>query len=76
MPEFVDLVGADPDEDSTLQLVSIHPGVTLEQVVEATGFTLGGVDGEVATTVEPDADQLALINQLDPKGLRYREVAA
>jgi acyl CoA:acetate/3-ketoacid CoA transferase beta subunit len=68
--------GSEPDGDSQLQLVSVHPGVTVQQVVEATGFELGGVSGEVATTSEPTPEQMALIAQLDPKGLRYREVAA
>ena len=68
--------GADPDETATLQLVSVHPGVSVADVVTATGFTLGGADGPVPTTAEPTAEQMALITQLDPKGLRYREVAA
>jgi acyl CoA:acetate/3-ketoacid CoA transferase beta subunit len=68
--------GADPDEDSEIQLVSVHPGVTVDQVLEATGFELAIPARGAAVTPEPTAEQQALIEQLDPKGLRYREVAA
>jgi acyl CoA:acetate/3-ketoacid CoA transferase beta subunit len=66
---------ADAGADATLRLASVHPGVTVAEVVEATGFTLLGADGDVPTTRTPTAEEQAIIEQLDPKGLRYREVA-
>ena len=51
------------------RLVSVHPGVTVEQVRENTGFELY-VEGDVPTTPAPTAEQLAIIARLDPKNLR------
>ncbi|MFG2887713.1 CoA-transferase subunit beta [Streptomyces sp. NPDC048297] len=62
--------------DRTMRLRSLHPGVSVEQVVAATGFTLT-VPAEVPTTREPTAEELRLIREvIDPKGLRDREVPA
>lgn len=60
--------------DDTMRIVSLHPGVTLEEVQEATGFELH-VDGDVATTRLPsDAELLIIREMLDPKKFRDREV--
>jgi len=59
--------------DHRMRLASVHPGVTVEQVLAATGFELV-VDAPVPTTAVPDADTLALIDRLDPAGARYAEV--
>ena len=59
--------------DHRMRLVSTHPGVSVADVKAATGFELV-VDGDVATTPTPTAEQLEVINRLDPKGLRLREV--
>lgn len=60
--------------DDTMRIVSLHPGVTLEEVQEATGFELY-VDGEVATTRLPNDAELTIIREmLDPKNFRDREV--
>jgi len=62
--------------DDTLRLLSVHPGVTVEQVVEATGCALH-IDGDVPQTRTPTIEELILIREvLDPKGLRNREVPA
>jgi acyl CoA:acetate/3-ketoacid CoA transferase beta subunit len=52
---------------------SVHPGVTLDEVVAATGFPLDAA-GDVPETPGPTAAELALIRELDPDGLRDREV--
>ncbi len=58
----------------SVRLLSVHPGVTVDEVREATGFELE-VDGEVATTREPTTEELIIIREvLDPKKLRDREV--
>lgn len=62
--------------DRTMRLRSLHPGVTVEQVTRATGFVLT-IPDEVPYTREPTADELRLIRaEIDPKGLRDREVPA
>ena len=61
--------------DDTMRLLSVHPGVTVEQIQEATGFELH-VDGDVPASREPGEGELMLIREmLDPKGIRFKEVA-
>ena len=56
--------------------LSVHPGVSAEQVQEATGFELSRPDGDVPVTREPSDSELVIIRELlDPKKLRDREVA-
>ena len=52
-----------------VRLVSLHPGVTVEQVQAATGFALH-FPADVPLTADPTPAQLALLNQLDPSHLR------
>ncbi|MGO1057396.1 CoA-transferase subunit beta [Crossiella sp. CA198] len=58
--------------DGTLRLRSVHPGVTVEEVLEQTGFPLH-TTGHIETR-RPDERELALIRQLDPQARRDREV--
>lgn len=51
------------------RLVSVHPGVSAEQVQENTGFTLE-IPADVPVTADPTPEQLAIIEALDPKGWR------
>lgn len=58
----------------TMRLVSVHPGVTVEDVVAATGFE-PAVAGDVPPTRTPTDEELRLLREfLDPKALRDREV--
>lgn len=78
IPEVVSNLGVFDFEtpDRTMRVRSLHPGVSLEQVVEATGFALT-VPDDVPFTREPTAAELRLIREvIDPKGLREREVPA
>ncbi|WP_314615073.1 CoA-transferase subunit beta [Streptomyces stackebrandtii] len=78
IPEVVSDLGVfDFDTpDRTMRLRSLHPGVTVEQVAAATGFGLA-VPDDVPFTREPTAEELRLIREeIDPKGLREREVPA
>jgi acyl CoA:acetate/3-ketoacid CoA transferase beta subunit len=62
--------------DGSMRLASVHPGVSVDEVVEQTGFALG-IDGDVPTTRLPSADELALIRgRIDPRGFANREVPA
>ncbi|WP_043631664.1 CoA-transferase subunit beta [Nonomuraea candida] len=59
----------------TMRLVSVHPGVSVADVVAATGFELD-LPREVPLTREPSAEELRVLDRLDPARLRDREVAA
>ncbi|MCX5260196.1 CoA-transferase [Streptomyces canus] len=62
--------------DHSMRLASVHPGVTLAQVREATGFDLV-VPDEVPYTREPTERELRLIREvIDPQNARSREVGA
>ena len=52
-----------------LQVLSLHPGVTAEQVQEATGFALH-IPADVQETAAPTDAQLALLARMDPHNLR------
>jgi glutaconate CoA-transferase subunit B len=54
-----------------MRLRSLHPGVTLEEVVAATGFELV-IEGEPPPTPAPSAEELALLRRLDPTSMRDR----
>jgi hypothetical protein len=52
----------------------VHPGVTVAEVVEATGFELV-VDGDVPESRPPTDEELHLIREVvDPNGLGEQEV--
>lgn len=57
----------------SVRLCSLHPGITVEQVLENTGFPVE-VPSEVPTTPAPTAEQLAIINQMDPHNLRAMQI--
>lgn len=62
--------------DRRMRLKSVHPGVSVEDVVAATGFELV-VAEEVPETRPPTDEELHLMREiLDPRGLREREVPA
>lgn len=54
-----------------MRLQSVHPGVTIEQLREATGFELAMPDGAVPLTAAPTREQLRLIREvIDPDDMR------
>lgn len=55
--------------DHAMRLVSLHPGVSFEQVQAATGFPLAQAS-TLAVTPAPTEEQLAIIRRLDPHDLR------
>ncbi|GAA1508859.1 CoA-transferase [Streptomyces albidochromogenes] len=60
--------------DHSMRLAALHPGVTAEQVRQATGFALT-VPADVPYTRDPSPEELRLIREvIDPDGLREREV--
>ena len=52
---------------------SVHPGITVEQVVEATGFELF-IPENVPTTPAPTEEQLEIIRELDPQDWRSKQL--
>jgi glutaconate CoA-transferase subunit B len=61
-------------ETRRMRLVSVHPGVSVEQVQQATGFEVE-VAGDVPTTPEPTVQEVEIIRRVDPTGMRKRELA-
>jgi acyl CoA:acetate/3-ketoacid CoA transferase beta subunit len=60
--------------DRRMRLASVHPGVTVEEVVENTGFELV-MDGSTTETRAPSDEELHIIRDvLDPEGLINKEV--
>jgi len=59
--------------ERVMRLRSVHPGVSVDEVVAATAFELV-VPEDVEESRPPDEAELELIGVLDPKGLREREV--
>jgi acyl CoA:acetate/3-ketoacid CoA transferase beta subunit len=61
-------------DDHRMRLRSVHPGVTVDEVVRATGFDLV-VPDDVPATRAPTPDELVLIREvIDPHDLRSTEV--
>lgn len=59
----------DFDEDTkVMRLKSLHPGITLEQVVENTGFQLV-IPENISITQEPTEIELTNLRKVDPKGI-------
>lgn len=62
--------------DRTMRLRSLHPGVTVDEVVAATGFDLR-IEDDVVATPAPSGEDLRLVREvLDPKDSRSAEVPA
>ncbi|MFF3574369.1 CoA-transferase subunit beta [Nocardia jiangxiensis] len=60
--------------DHTLRALSLHPGVSAEEVAENTSFEIAGL-AEAGETRLPTDEELNIIrNVLDPKGIREKEV--
>jgi acyl CoA:acetate/3-ketoacid CoA transferase beta subunit len=60
--------------DHTMRIRSVHPGVTVDDIVAATGFELV-VPDDVGESRRPTDDELTLIREvIDPDSLRYSEV--
>jgi glutaconate CoA-transferase, subunit B len=56
-----------------MRLVSLHPGITVEQVVENTSFEVC-IPENVPRTAAPTQEQLKVIAELDPHNLRSKQL--
>ncbi len=76
-PEFLDLrrivsnlaVMDFQGRDNAIRVISLHPGVTFEEVQDNTGFALEQA-ADLGETVPPTEHQLRVIERLDPHNLR------
>ena len=60
-------------DDNRMRVVSRHPGVTVDQIVDATTFELV-IDGDVPESRLPTAEELRTLREvIDPKGARKSE---
>lgn len=63
----------DPDS-KRMRIRSVHPGVTVDQVVEATGFELAPSADDVPETDAPTDEELRILREeVDPTSARLRE---
>ena len=60
--------------DHRMRLVSLHPGVELQQVIDNTGFDLV-IPDRVDTTPVPTPEVIGVLRELDPQGYAQKEVA-
>ncbi|MCB0931908.1 MAG: CoA-transferase [Mycobacterium sp.] len=59
--------------DHTMRAVSLHPGIDADTVRANTSFSVHGLDAAPRTRL-PTGEELTLIRDIDPKGLRDREI--
>ncbi|MBO6902113.1 MAG: ketoacid CoA transferase [Rhizobiaceae bacterium] len=59
--------------DHAARVLSLHPGVTFEEVQDSTGFPLIPAD-PMGITPAPNDEQLSIIQRLDPKGVRAKVI--
>jgi glutaconate CoA-transferase subunit B len=64
-----DLGLMEPDESGELVLTALHPGATVEQVCENTGWELK-IAKQLRATLPPSAEELRILREdLDPQGI-------
>lgn len=68
---ITDLCVMQPNSDTKeLTVTSLHPGVTRNDVIEATGWTIRFAD-DLATTAKPDNEELAVLRDLKERTDRH-----
>jgi len=62
----------EPDESGELVLTALHPGITVDQARENTGWALRTV-GTIRITEPPTAEELRILHEeLDPQGIHLK----
>ena len=59
--------------DHAIRVISLHPGVSFDEVQAATGFPLLKADN-MSETAHPTEEQLEIIRKLDPRDMRSKQV--
>jgi glutaconate CoA-transferase subunit B len=63
-------------QSKAMRLKSLHPGVTIDAVLQATGFEILLPDGTIPTTAPPSVEELRILREeVDPTSMRLREFA-
>jgi len=61
------------EETRVMRLESIHPGYSLDDILNNTGFSDLIIPPEVRETEPPTEEELKIIREVDPDGIRYSE---
>jgi glutaconate CoA-transferase subunit B len=73
---ITDLGTLTPDpQTKELTLTSLHPGVTAEQAIEATGWPLK-IAANLPRTAQPSAAELAVLRDLNERTVRAHAASA
>jgi acyl CoA:acetate/3-ketoacid CoA transferase beta subunit len=59
--------------DHRMRLRALHPGVSVDDVVAATGFDVA-IPADIPTSRLPTDKELVMLAELDPSGARHKEV--
>lgn len=71
--DFAAPPGGPSDAVPTMRLRSVHPGVSVADVLEATGFDLM-VPDDVPTSRGPEGVEIEELERIDPDGQRFAEI--
>ncbi len=63
----------EPDENGEMMLTALHPGATVEQARENTGWPLKAIDHPRVTAAPTDEELRILREDLDPKGIYLKD---
>ncbi len=55
------------DETKRMRILSIHPGVSKQEIIRNTQFEILGMDGEIPVTAEKSEELHRLLQSLDPQ---------
>jgi glutaconate CoA-transferase, subunit B len=56
------------DETKKIKLISMHPGVTVDQIKENSGFDII-IPDKIETSPEPTDEELRILKEIDPTGI-------
>jgi len=56
------------EETKRMELLAVHPGITVKEALSASGFEIG-VREPVEVTPEPTDEQLRILREIDPAGM-------
>ncbi|HDM22835.1 MAG TPA: 3-oxoacid CoA-transferase [Methanomicrobia archaeon] len=60
------------DETKKMKLVSLHPGVTIDEIKENSSFDIL-IPEKIETTKEPTEKEIEILHKLDPQGIFLRK---
>ena len=60
------------NESKRMQLLSVHPGVTIDQIKENSGFKMK-IPKKISITKTPSKKELLILKKIDPSGMIIRK---